>query len=331
VIFWNDLGTGSFEVGPQERCLREARMYEKTLLLDSRSDAAPIRGLSSDIRLSILNCLGRDALNVNEIAEALVLPQSTVATNVLVLEEAGLLVTENVKARKGSQKLCRRPFQEVVILFDDAHGGGLADNAVEVGMPVGLYTNYEVSAPCGLSSTDGVVGFLDVPDSFLSPDRMKAGVLWFESGWVEYKFPNNSLLKGKVVTRLELVLEVSSETLGTNNRRLSDIAVTINNVEVGVWTSPGGRDERSAAGGRAGGALQVQSGLLKTWGVTNDGTYVDGVRVSDVVLDQLQLAEHHSVKVKIGIDEGAENRGGVALFGATFGNYHQDIVLRLVF
>jgi predicted transcriptional regulator len=305
-------------------------MSEKTLLLDSHKDGGPIRGLSSDIRLSILNALGAEARNVNEIAAVLGLPQSTVATNILVLEESGLVVTESVKARKGSQKLCRRPFQEVVIRFDEP--ASAADGAVEVAMPIGLYTNYEVSAPCGLCTADAVVGFLDVPDSFLSPERMKAGLLWFESGWVEYKFPNNSLLKGRPATRLELVLELSSETPGTNKSWLSDISLTINNVEVGQWTSPGDFGDRRGKLTPGWWKLEgSQYGLLKNWSVTADGSYVDGVKISDVTLDQLNLGDHHSVKVRLGVKDDAENRGGMNLFGRSFGNYEQDIVLRLVF
>ena len=51
--------------------------------------------------------------------------------------------------------------------------------------------------------------------------------------------------------------------------------------------------------------------------------------VSGVTLSDLQLSEHHSVKVKIGIRDDAQNVGGVNIFGRGFGNYDQDIVLRL--
>ena len=44
-------------------------------------------------------------MNVNELTRALEMPQSTVATNVQILETAGLIRTETVKARKGSQKI----------------------------------------------------------------------------------------------------------------------------------------------------------------------------------------------------------------------------------
>lgn len=308
----------------------KAERTDKTLLLDSHTDAAAIKALSSDVRLSILNVLGDQAKNVNEIAAELSLPQSTVATNVMLLVDAGLVQSENIKAKKGSQKLCRRLFREVIIRFDEKNT--VDDGAVEVAMPIGLYTNYEVSAPCGLCSSEGVVGYLDVPDSFLSPDRMKAGLLWFEQGWVEYKFPNNSRLKERPVTRLELVTELSSETPGTNKNWLSDITLWVNNTEVGTWTSPGDFGDRRGKFTPDWWKLEgSQYGLLKNWSVTPEGTFVDGVKVSPVTLDDLQLHEHHSVKIRIGVKDDAEHLGGINIFGRGFGNYGQDILLRLHF
>jgi predicted transcriptional regulator len=306
-------------------------VQDRILILTPRDDIETIRVLSSEVRLRILDLLATGPHNVNEIAEALSLPQSTVATNVLALEEADLILTESAKAKKGSQKVCSRKYGEILLRFGDtAKEGG--DGAVEVAMPIGLYTNYEVSSPCGLCSTESVIGYLDVPDSFLSPDRMKAGLLWFEKGWVEYKFPNNSRLKDRSVTRLELVTELSSETPGTNKNWLSDVTLWINNVEVGSWTSPGDFGDRRGKYTPPWWKLEgSQYGLLKNWSVTDEGTYVDGVRISGVTLAALDLPSHHSVKVRIGVKEEAEHLGGINIFGRGFGNYGQDIVLRLLF
>jgi len=308
-----------------------ADVQDRILILSPQDDLATIKALSSEVRLKILDVLARQSLNVNEIAEALDLPQSTVATNVLALEEAALVATESVKARKGNQKVCRRLYSEVLIRFGDP-ARETRDGAVEVAMPIGLYTNYEVFAPCGLCSPESVIGYLDVPDSFLSPDRMKAGLVWFEKGWVEYKFPNNSRLKDKPVSRLELVTELSSETPGTNKNWLSDITLWVNNVEVGCWTSPGDYGDRRGKYTPPWWKLEgSQYGLLKNWSVTDQGSYVDGVKISGVTLADLDLPNHHSVKVRIGVKEEAEHLGGINIFGRGFGNYGQDLVLRLLF
>ncbi len=55
----------------------------------------------------------------------------------------------------------------------------------------------------------------------------------------------------------------------------------------------------------------------------------DGVKVSRVTLKHLDLASHHSIRLKIGIDDHAKHPGGVNIFGRGFGNHDQDIVMRL--
>ena len=62
-------------------------VQDRILILSPRDDLETIRVLSSEVRLRILDLLSAGPHNVNEIAEALSLPQSTVATNVLALEE----------------------------------------------------------------------------------------------------------------------------------------------------------------------------------------------------------------------------------------------------
>ena len=105
-------------------------------------------------------------------------------------------------------------------------------------MPLGLYTRCEVSAPCGLCSKDGVIGLLDVPDTFLDPDRMRAGLLWFTSGFVEYQFPNNAKLANAKIGAVELAMELSSEVPGTSKDWPSDITIAINGHEIDTWTAP---------------------------------------------------------------------------------------------
>lgn len=303
----------------------------KILIVTPEEDREVILGLSSDLRLKILSLLGALPLNINEISERLSLPQSTVATNVAILEKSGLIRAEIVKAKKGNQKICHAVFEEIVIRFDRGERAP-EDDHIEVEMPIGLFTGYEVSAPCGLCSPEGIIGYLDVPDSFLDPDRMKAGLIWFERGWVEYKFPNNSLYKDRPIRKLEISAELSSETPGTDRNWLSDITLWVNSVELGRWTSPGDfGDKRGKLTPEWWKLEGSQYGLLKNWIVSDEGSFVDGVRISDVRLADLALAEHHSIKVRIGVKDDAEHVGGLNVFGRGFGNYDQAIVLRLSF
>ena len=69
--------------------------------------------------------------------------------------------------------------------------------------------------------------------------------------------------------------------------------------------------------------------MNKVWSVTEAGSFIDGVQTSAVTISDLRLADHHSIKVKLGIKDDAQNVGGLNIFGRGFGNYDQDIVLRL--
>jgi len=305
-------------------------MSRNFLVIDPEERADVLRGLASPVRVRILRHLHRrSGVNVNDIAEALGLPQSTVSSNLQILEEAGLIRTETQKGRKGHQKLCHSAFDEVLVMFRDDLDGSSA-NVIEVSMPIGLYTSCEVTAPCGLCSPQGIIGLLDVPGTFLNPDRMNAGLMWFTRGFVEYQFPNNARLVGKRVASLEFALELSSEVPGTAADWPSDITIAVNGREIGQWTSPGDfGDQRGVFTPDWWKLKGSQYGKLKSWRVTPEGSFVDGVRISSLTPEDLDISGHHSIRLRIEVKPDALHPGGVNVFGRGFGNYDQDIVLRL--
>jgi predicted transcriptional regulator len=305
-------------------------MAPNFLTIDPDDGMKVLKGLASPVRARILKLLHeRGRLNVNEISHELRLPQSTVATNVQVLERAGLIGTETINARKGQQKICTARYNEILIRFE-TEARRRDNDLVEVSMPLGLFTSAEVSVPCGLCSTTGIIGLLDVPDSFLDPSRVQAALAWFGRGHVEYKFPNNAKLLGSTVEMIEFSMELSSEVPGTNLNWPSDITLWVNDVQTGTWTSPGDYGDKRGVYTPAWWKLKgSQYGKLKTWRIASSGTFVDGVRLSEVTIDDIQLSQHHSIRMRIGIDEHADHPGGVNIFGKGFGNYDQDIVMRL--
>lgn len=289
-----------------------------------------LRGLASPARIRILKIVKkRGAMNVNEIAEALGLPQSTIATNVSILDEAGLIETRVVKTVKGQQKICTARYGEILIRLD-ADGPERHDNTVDVAMPLGLYTSCDVSAPCGMCSRDSIIGVLDVPDLFMDPRRMGAALLWFGRGNVEYKFPNNAKILKAKIEAIEFSMELSSEVPGTNENWPSDITAHVNGVAVGTWTSPGDfGDKRGSFTPRWWKLKGSQYGRLTTWRITHTESFVDGVRCSGVTIADLKLADHHSIRLRIGINRDARNPGGINIFGRGFGDFDQDILMRL--
>jgi predicted transcriptional regulator len=305
-------------------------MSRNFLVVDPEENLDVIKGLASAIRIKILKLLHIEGpLNGNDIAARLELPQSTVSTNLQILEATGLIRTETQKASKGIQKICHSTFDEVLVMFKDDIRP-LRSNSVEVAMPIGLYTSCEVSAPCGLCSSSGIIGLLDVPDTFLDPDRMKAGLIWFTRGYVEYQFPNNAKLSQNAIEVMEFSMELSSEVPGTSADWPSDITVSVNGTEIGTWTSPGDFGDKRGVYTPDWWKLKgSQYGKLKSWRVTNDGTYVDGMKISPVSLVDLDIANRHSIRMRIAVKTDARNPGGINIFGRGFGNYDQDIILRL--
>jgi predicted transcriptional regulator len=304
-------------------------MSKKFLLLTPEDGADVLKSLAAPARLAILSLLHeKGPMNVNDIADLLELPQSSTSSHINSLESAGLITTESQKGRKGSQKICRATHEEIVLSFCNTKQN--QNNVIEVAMPVGLYSEFDVMAPCGLCSESGIVGFLDSPDTYLSPDRMRASLLWFTKGYVEYQFPNNARIAGQTVKELELVMELSSEVPGTSENWPSDIHISINGKTAAIWTAPGDYGDRRGKHTPDWWKLAgSQYGHLKSFRVTKDGTYVDGVRVSDISLKDLALEDHRSIRVRISVPDDAEHPGGINIFGKQFGNYDQDIVLRL--
>ena len=305
-------------------------MTRNFLVVDPEEGIEVLRGLVSPIRARILKLLHVEgAMNVNDIARSLSLPQSTGSTSSQVLQDAGLIRVETRKAKKGNQKICHSLFDEVLVMFKEDIRP-LKANAIEVAMPIGLYTSCEVSAPCGLCSVEGIIGLLDVPDTFLDPDRMKAGLVWFTRGYVEYQFPNNARLAQRRINSMEFSMELSSEVPGTSADWPSDITVAVNGKDIGTWTSPGDFGDKRGVYTPDWWKLKgSQYGKLKAFRVNGSGTYVDGMKISPVSLKDLDLDTHHSIRLRIGVKDDARHPGGINIFGRGFGNYDQDILMRL--
>ncbi len=285
------------------------------------------RALGSESRAEILRLLANGDRNINELGAELGLSQPTITRHIQQLESAGLVVSEYAPGLQGMQKRCRLRYTRLIVRLDDETA--TEDKVDEVAMPIGLYTLISPGAPCGLANRTKFIGFLDKTQSFYDPDRASAEILWMANGFVEYTFPND-LPTTMEVERLELSMEVCSEAPDFNPDWPSDLTLWVNGVETGTWVCPGD------FGGKRG-VLNpswwvehmTQHGLLKIWSVDRTGTSVDGTRVSDVTIDRLMLQPQQSVAVRFGVKPDAEHQGGFNLFGRGFGNYAQDLVLRL--
>ena len=287
---------------------------------------AVTKALGSETRLEILRFLSAHTCTLLEIAEALDLPPSTATLHINVLEKAGLIETDLRPATRGLQKVCARVYDRIVIQLPAA--GEREDTGVEVSMPIGAFVDVNIIPTCGLLGDLGIIGHLDDPSAFYEPERIHAQLIWFRRGSVEYRFPNR-LPPNVSLEDIEVSFEVCSEAPLRHANWPSDVTVWIGDVEIGTWTSPadfGG--ERGALTPDWWDTQNSQYGLLKVWKVTSRGSFVDGIQVSKVSLNNLSLKPGEPIPVRIGIKDNASNIGGMNLFGRRFGNYPQDIVLR---
>lgn len=303
-------------------------MEKKTLDLEHADLVVTARALASEVRIDILKLLCKETLKVNEIADRLNIPASTAALNVKVLEEAGLIRCDLQPGIRGSMKVCYKQVEELAILldFDEARD----KNGMEViCMPIGNYVDYKVTPTCGIVNEKGHIDDEDEPRCFYNPSRTTAKLIWFGAGYVEYRFPNAAIQNHKV-KKAELSVELCSEAADYDLNCKSDITVWINGIDAGTWCSP------SDFGGRRGKLnpdwwpdKNTQYGNLKTWRLTQKGTFIDKQMVNESLVSDYCLADNPYISVRIGIKEDAKNVGGINIFGDSFGDYPQNIVLKL--
>ena len=283
--------------------------------------------LSNELRLKILSMLDERSMNVLELSQRLNMPISTVSSSITVLEEADLIRTERQSGVRGVSKLCSRKKDNITIQLAKTAKRELESFFYH--MPIGAYSDFVVTPTCGLLSHERNIGENDNPATFYDPARFQAQLLWFQQGYVEYRFSSHALMEQEAQC-LAIAFEACSEAPNYRKDWPSDITVSINGVELGTWCCPGD------FGGSQGRCTpewwlpsSTQYGLLKRWKVMADGCYLDDVRISDVTLEQLHLTDKPYIAVRIGVKPDAVHQGGINLFGERFGDHNQAIVMRL--
>lgn len=59
------------------------------------------------------------------------------------------------------------------------------------------------------------------------------------------------------------------------------------------------------------------------------GTFIDGLKISDISINDFELDYRSNIHLKSAVDNNAKQTGGLTLYGKTFGNYGQDINLTI--
>ncbi|MGZ9584891.1 ArsR/SmtB family transcription factor [Paenibacillus marinisediminis] len=284
--------------------------------------------LSSGTRIRIIELLNDRPMNISELAEVLDVSSAITTKHIQKLESAGIVACESTGGKRGRQKLCSLQLDAINLQFRSSKPQ--PKKSYTFSIPVGQYSAFEVNPTCGLASESKMIGMVDDPRYFSDPEHVQAKHLWFGSGWVEYGIPN-FLLRNQELKRLEISLEICSEAPGFNERWPSDISFFINGIEAAMWTSPGDFGSKPGIYTPDWWNQGTQHGQLKTLIVTEVGTYIDGVQVSDVTTRMLGIEFNKELTLRIASLITAEHCGGVSLFGKGFGNYDQEIEVNMYY
>ncbi|MFC0472165.1 ArsR/SmtB family transcription factor [Halalkalibacter kiskunsagensis] len=297
--------------------------------IDLSNHSIPVfEALASNVRLAIIQNLSERSMNIRELAEAVGLSSAIMTMHIKKLEKAGIIRTEMTPGKAGIQKLCILTVDHIKINFPTKMTK--LSNYHQTELSVGHYTDFLIEPTCGLATKEKIIGEFDDTRYFLDSERFNAKILWFGKGYIEYKVPN-FLLSNQKPTELEISMELSSEAPFTNENWPSDISFILNNVELGTWTSPGDFGDNSGKYTPDWWPRVVnQYGLLKCIRITTTGTFIDGIKISSITIDDLNIREKQWT-FRIAVHEEAEHIGGVTLFGSGFGNYNQDILFRLFY
>ena len=201
---------------------------------------------------------------------------------------------------------------------------------IELRMPVGAFVDHEVSAPCGMAGADTVLGRLDDPLQFYAPERFEAQLVWLTHGYLEYRFPNPHL---RARQSQELATEPGALFGGGALRAGLAIGYIRGDQRRASWhVDLSIRFQRPARQLDARLVAQLEQSVWVAQGLAgcrDDGSSIDGRSISDVTIADLKLGEQPFIAIRIGIDDDAENKGGMNIFGRGFGNHPQDIVLQI--
>lgn len=307
-------------------------MDKKRIVLDLinlQQTAQVGKALSSEVRLEMLKFLIEKSANISEIAAEFNLPQSSAALHVKVLEEAGMISVVERPGVRGAQKVCGISFEDIYLNAFKHTMSHSDSKTISFPMPIGNYYDCEVGGNCGIVSEKGYLGVEDSPSGFYWQNRNEAQLLWFNTGFVEYRFPTH-LLKSGQLQEVSFSFEICSEAPGYQNVWPSDITVWINGQEIVTMMIPGD------FGGRRGrlnpewwGDTMTQYGMYKSIKIDALGCYEDDVKCSDQSLETLHLEKGNYISFKLGIKPDAMHIGGMNLFGEKFGDYAQGIIMKV--
>ena len=286
------------------------------------------KALGSEVRVEIIRILTQEgSMSMNELAGRLGITNGALTGHIRQLEECGVVaISSDTAIGHGNQKICSVHLDRILI---DLQREVSDQNVYTATIKVGRYSDYDIYPTCGLATATHLIGEVDDARYFAHPERFDADILWFTRGYVEYQIPN-FVPASQRIDEICISAELSSEAPGINSAWPSDIYFHLNDVLLGTWLSPGDfGDVRGMFTPDWWYPNWNQYGLLKMLTINHRGTFMDGLQISDVTIDSFSFAADAPARFRISVPENAEHIGGLTIFGKNFGNYRQDIDVRI--
>lgn len=285
------------------------------------------KALGSDIRIEIIKLLLKNKdMNLNELATNLNITNGALTSHIKKLEDCGIIQIINETTGHGNEKRCKVILEKIIIDIGLPIQPG---DIYEATVGIGQYSDYQVEPSCGLATTGGFLGELDNIRYFSHPDRMHANILWFKNGFVEYLLPN-FIPTAHIIDELTIQIEIASLVSSCDSSFASDLDFYLNQIKIGQITLAG--DTGKGSGVYTPNWFDTswkQFGTLKQISIKKEGTFIDGIKVSDTSIDSLGLDYSSILKFKIAVNKDSIHSHGVTLYGNSFGNYNQDIKIKI--
>lgn len=275
--------------------------------------------LASSVRIRIIHYLIRQDANIKELAEAMGVSSAIMTSHIKKLEAVGIVKSLRSNQGKVCSILNTNFSLEFPLYSRDSQYN------YETQIPVGHYTDAQVESTCGIADEYKVIFGFDDPRSFFDSRRFNAQLMWFTRGYVEYTVPNY-VSHPQIMVNIEITAEISSEYPHIRDDWPSDIDIHINGEHVCTWTSPGDFGNKRGKLTPAWWASN-QYGLLKTFRITRYGIFVDEEMVSEKTLEAFPIDKY--IKIRFSVSERNGKAGGLTIYGKKFGNYPQDINIRI--
>lgn len=312
---------------------KEIKTKNPVLYLHKEGDFLKIakicKSLSSVDRIKILNTLLLEPMRISSLSKRLNIPISTLTRYVDDLVSAKLINVYYLPAKKGKLKYCAQNLLSCKFIIKDVLFDDLDEKEYVLEMPIGLFSNSDIHAPCGMNGEFAPMEYISAPKDFLLPQRVEAEQLWFDYGKLSYDFPLPEVNKNKdeYIYSLSFSFEACSEITNYNNTWPSDISVWLNDTLILTFCSPG--DFGGTKGTYTPSYWPInctQFGELSKIKINHEGIFRNNLLIkNNITLDNFDLNEKKSIRFSIGVLENAIHRGGINLFGKHFGNYNQAI------